>query len=112
MSVGLPEGAAAAAAGDTLTVNGVDRTLTADDISAGTVAYEFDAPADGETLTVTATITDAAGNESAQGSDSAKIDTTATGAPTVTISEDANNDGLISASELSGQVDVRAGLTV
>ncbi|WP_237668686.1 Ig-like domain-containing protein [Vibrio toranzoniae] len=35
-----------------------------------------DAPAEGATLTVEATITDAAGNESEKGSDSAKLDTT------------------------------------
>jgi hypothetical protein len=48
-----------------------------------------------------------AGNSSPQGSDSARLDTTATAAPTVTIAEDINNNGFISAAELAGQVDVR-----
>ena len=34
------------------------------------------------------------------------LDTTATPAPTVVITEDANNDGLISKAELDGKVDV------
>ncbi|MGL6523225.1 type I secretion C-terminal target domain-containing protein, partial [Aeromonas dhakensis] len=81
------------------------------DITAGKVGYEFDRPVDGATLTVTATIIDAAGNESQPGSDSAVMgDTTATGAPTVVITEDADNDGVISRSELSGQVNVEVSL--
>ena len=81
------------------------------DITAGKVGYEFDRPADGVTLTVTATIVDAAGNVSLPGSDSATMgDTTATGAPTVVITEDANNDGKISEAELNGQIDVRVTL--
>ena len=44
----------------------------------------YDYGYDGATLSVTATLTDAAGNTSAQGSDSAVMgDTTAPGAPTV-----------------------------
>ncbi|WP_394293428.1 retention module-containing protein, partial [Aeromonas rivipollensis] len=78
VEVGLP---AEAKAGDTLKVSGqADRVLTDADISAGKVGYEFDRPADGVKLTVTATIVDAAGNESLPGSDSATMgDTTATG---------------------------------
>ncbi|WP_413796304.1 hypothetical protein, partial [Aeromonas dhakensis] len=72
-----------------------DRLLSEADITAGKVGYEFDRPVDGATLTVTATIIDAAGNESQPGSDSAVMgDTTATGAPTVVITEDADNDGV------------------
>ncbi|MGL6457493.1 hypothetical protein, partial [Aeromonas caviae] len=97
-----------AKAGDTLKVSGqADRLLTDGDITAGKVGYEFDRPADGVTLTVTATIVDAAGNVSLPGSDSATMgDTTATGAPTVVITEDVNNDGTISNTEISGKVDV------
>ncbi|MFR9721650.1 hypothetical protein ACL00X_20110, partial [Aeromonas diversa] len=103
VEVSLP---AEAKAGDTLKVSGqADRLLSEADITAGKVGYEFDRPVDGATLTVTATIIDAAGNESQPGSDSAVMgDTTATGAPTVVITEDADNDGVISRSELSGQV--------
>ncbi|WP_042016034.1 hypothetical protein, partial [Aeromonas caviae] len=70
-----------AKAGDTLKVSGqADRLLTDADITAGKVGYEFDRPADGVKLTVTATIVDAAGNVSLPGSDSATMgDTTATG---------------------------------
>ncbi|MDM5060982.1 type I secretion C-terminal target domain-containing protein [Aeromonas rivipollensis] len=109
VEVGLP---AEAKAGDTLKVSGqADRVLTDADISAGKVGYEFDRPADGVKLTVTATIVDAAGNESLPGSDSATMgDTTATGAPTVVITEDANNDGTISNTEIRGQVNVEVGL--
>ncbi|MGY3867918.1 hypothetical protein, partial [Aeromonas bivalvium] len=75
------------------------------DISAGKVGYEFDRPADGATLTVTATLVDAAGNVSQPGSDSAVMgDTTATGAPTVVITEDTDNDGTIGRTEISGKV--------
>ncbi|TRN06716.1 hypothetical protein, partial [Vibrio fluvialis] len=66
-----------------------------------------DRPADGETLKVDATITDAAGNTSAPGTDSATMgDTTATAAPTGTITEDTNNDGTISNTEIDGKVNV------
>ncbi|WP_323908786.1 retention module-containing protein, partial [Aeromonas veronii] len=94
VAVGLP---GEAKAGDTLKVSGqADRVLTDADITAGKVGYEFDRPADGVQLTVTATIVDAAGNVSLPGSDSATMgDTTATGAPTVVITEDSNNDGTI-----------------
>ena len=102
-----------AKAGDTLKVSSqADRLLTDADITAGKVGYEFDRPADGVTLTVTATIVDAAGNVSLPGSDSATMgDTTqATGAPTVVITEDVNNDGTISNTEISGKVDVAVSL--
>ncbi|MGN5123178.1 type I secretion C-terminal target domain-containing protein [Aeromonas hydrophila] len=101
-----------AKAGDTLKVNGqADRVLTDADISAGKVGYEFDRPADGDKLTVTATIVDAAGNESQPGSDSATMgDTTATGAPTVVITEDINNDGTIDRTEINGKVNVEVSL--
>ncbi|MFB9215373.1 beta strand repeat-containing protein, partial [Vibrio sinaloensis] len=93
--------------GDTLKVSGqADVVLTQADIDNG-VTYQYDRPADGDSITVTATIVDQAGNESAPGSDSAVMgDTTATPAPTVVISEDADNDGTISNTEISGQVDV------
>ncbi|MGN5107641.1 beta strand repeat-containing protein [Aeromonas hydrophila] len=109
VEVGLPS---EAKAGDTLKVSGqADRVLTDADISAGKVGYEFDRPADGDKLTVTATIVDAAGNESQPGSDSATMgDTTATGAPTVVITEDINNDGTIDRTEINGKVNVEVGL--
>uniref|UniRef100_UPI002B498174 type I secretion C-terminal target domain-containing protein n=1 Tax=Aeromonas caviae TaxID=648 RepID=UPI002B498174 len=102
-----------AKAGDTLKVSGqADRLLTDADITAGKVGYEFDRPADGVTLTVTATIVDAAGNVSLPGSDSATMgDTTATGAPTVVIVDDANNDQMLTKAEIGNdQIQVRAGI--
>ncbi|TRN06728.1 hypothetical protein, partial [Vibrio fluvialis] len=63
-----------------------------------------DRPADGETLKVDATITDAAGNTSAPSTDSAtKGDTTPTAAPTGTIPEDTNNAGTNNNTEIDGQ---------
>ncbi|MFA0254499.1 binary toxin-like calcium binding domain-containing protein, partial [Vibrio breoganii] len=99
---------AGAEVGDTLKVSGQDDvTLTQEHLDNG-VTYEYDRPADGETLTVTATIVDQAGNESAEGSDSATMgDTTATAAPIVVITEDTNNDGIIDRTEIDGKVDVK-----
>ena len=65
--------------GDTLTVNGSDILLTDSHITAGEVLTTVVAPAEGSNLTVSATITDVAGNESLPGSDSAILDTTAQG---------------------------------
>ncbi|WP_286994572.1 choice-of-anchor K domain-containing protein [Shewanella sp.] len=57
--------------------------------------------AEGKTITVTATQTDSDGNTSAQGSDSAKLDTLADAtAPVVTIVDDVNNDSIINKTEL------------
>ncbi|MGE6110120.1 hypothetical protein, partial [Aeromonas sobria] len=56
---------------------------------------------------VTATLVDAAGNVSPEGSDSAVMgDTTATAAPTVVITEDSDNDGTIDRTEIAGPVNV------
>ncbi|MCL2916625.1 hypothetical protein L2725_23090, partial [Shewanella corallii] len=97
--------------GDTLVVmaNGVEifnGTVTQDMLDNG-LSLETAPLATGETLTVTATLTDVAGNSS-QGSDSATFDygDTAPAAPTVTITEDANDDGYINDAELSGQVNI------
>ncbi|EGA69635.1 putative RTX toxin, partial [Vibrio sinaloensis DSM 21326] len=49
-----------------------DRILDQNDIDNG-VTYQYDLPADGDSITVTATIVDQAGNESAPGSDSAVV---------------------------------------
>ncbi|WP_219701815.1 DUF5801 repeats-in-toxin domain-containing protein [Marinomonas lutimaris] len=65
---------------------------------------------DGDAITVSAFQTDAHGNQSAIGADTATVDITATEAPTVTITEDVNNDGVISNAELVGKVNVEIGL--
>ena len=61
--------------------------------------------------TVLVCVRDQAGNTSLPGSDSATVgDTTATAAPTVEITEDTNDNGVISNSELSGTVGVKVTL--
>jgi VCBS repeat-containing protein len=58
--------------------------------------------AEGKTITVTATQTDSDGNTSAQGSDTAKLDTTAPIAPTVLIVDDGTpGDGLLTQAEIN-----------
>ena len=101
--------------GDVLTVtDGITPqiiALTQTQIDASEVLITFAPPAQGGVITVTATVTDAAGNTSAPSSDAATRDETATTAvPDVTITEDANNDGFITADELAGDVNVTVGL--
>ncbi|MEK1941734.1 MAG: retention module-containing protein, partial [Pseudomonas sp.] len=103
--------------GDTLNITNPDgsvtpHTVVAADLTDG-VTLTYPRPADGAAINVSATITDAAGNTSAPGSDSATVgDTTATAAPTVVISTDANNDGTLSAIELSATTIVTVKITV
>ncbi|WP_208857758.1 Ig-like domain-containing protein [Testudinibacter aquarius] len=86
-------------------------TVGQNGVTAGsTQTTQASLPADGETLKVTASVKDAAGNPGASGSDSAKMDTTVFEGLAVEITEDANNDGYISAAELQGAVDVRVTL--
>ncbi|MFC3138855.1 Ig-like domain-containing protein [Shewanella submarina] len=100
--------------GDTITVTDQDGNVifsgpvTQNMLDNG-LALTIDPPATGTDLVVTATVTDPAGN-SAEGSDNATLDygvgTGAPASPTVTITEDANNDGYINDTELSGQIDI------
>ncbi|MGL6047647.1 MAG: beta strand repeat-containing protein, partial [Vogesella sp.] len=102
------------AVGDQLVVsNGTSSktiTLTAGDIAAGAVNTSVPLPASGNTLTVDAYFMDAAGNRSASGSDSAKVDLSDLSGLQVAITEDANNDGIINSSELQGNVGVSISL--
>ncbi|WP_321777614.1 hypothetical protein [Sulfurimonas sp.] len=112
ISIALPAGALA---GDTLnvTIDGVTTTVTITDamITAKVYTTSVTTPAEGVTLNVSATITDQAGNTSTSSSDSAtRADQTATGAPTVTITEDTNNDGSLVNSEISGDTDISIAL--
>ncbi|MFN1617352.1 hypothetical protein, partial [Vibrio rotiferianus] len=98
--------------GDTLSVTGQpDRVITQNDLDNG-VTLQYPVPAEGETLTVVATITDQAGNTSDPGQDAVTVptvevpDTDAPDAPTVVITEDSNNDGLLENNEVDGLVDV------
>ncbi|OOF22277.1 hypothetical protein BZJ17_07020 [Salinivibrio sp. IB574] len=91
--------------GDVLTVNGQAFTLTDDNITDGSVVVTLpDTPADGETLTVDATITDTSGNTSAPGSDSAEIDTSAD-AGTVSV-DNITSDDVINAQEAGEPITV------
>ncbi|WP_325890860.1 hypothetical protein [Grimontia sp. NTOU-MAR1] len=105
---------AGTAVGDTIEVTDQDGNV----IFSGTVTQDMldnglqlavDAPATGEVLAITATVTDPAGN-SAEGDDQAVMDhgvgTGAPASPTVEITEDANNDGYINDGELNGQMNV------
>ncbi|MDD3775022.1 MAG: Ig-like domain-containing protein, partial [Sulfurovaceae bacterium] len=85
----LPAGTVA---GDTLNVTDGTTpqtiTITPTDITNGYIDTSFVSPGEGSTITVTATLTDIAGNTGPSGSDSALIDTTAdndTDGNTVTI---------------------------
>nr|WP_258191977.1 retention module-containing protein [Shewanella morhuae] len=93
--------------GDTLTVNGVDYTLTQEDINNGFVNLNLLAPGEGETITVVATITDSAGNTSPEGSDSALLDTTA---PTITV--DAPDETQDTTPTITGSTDAPPGSTI
>ncbi|MGF9564852.1 BapA prefix-like domain-containing protein [Neorhizobium sp. BT27B] len=94
-----------AVAGDTLVVNGTATVLTAAQIAAGVAETTVPVPADGQTLTVTASLTDAAGNSSPAATISAQVDTTAPTAPVLTVG---NGDNIITGAEISnGAVTVR-----
>ncbi|TDO95287.1 Ig-like domain-containing protein, partial [Marinomonas balearica] len=109
VEITLPE---SAQEGYKLSVTGQETiVLTAEQIAQGAITLEYDQPADGETLTVEATITNDFGVSSDVASDSATMgDTASTEAPSVTITEDANNDGFINSIELEGQVNVTISL--
>jgi VCBS repeat-containing protein len=98
-----------AAVGDKLTVQATGNAtrtidLTQEQISAGKVVVkDITAPAEGQSITVSASINDAAGNASPAPdvSDTAKIDVTPNGgiAPTVLIVEDTDNNGFLDGNE-------------
>ncbi|BFM40186.1 Ig-like domain-containing protein [Synechocystis sp. LKSZ1] len=63
------------------------------------------------TIEASITSTDGVGNSTtATDTETYSVDTTAPGAPTVTITEDTNNDGILNGDELSGNVDVKIDL--
>ncbi|TCW10710.1 Ig-like domain-containing protein [Vibrio crassostreae] len=90
---------------DTLTING--ETVSADDIVDGKVTVEV-APEG----TVTAQITDAAGNVSDEASETALAADTEVKAPTITIAGDTNNDGVYNAEELGTDGTVTATISL
>ncbi len=96
--------------GDTVkvTANGVtqDVVISAADKANGYVTATTPLPAQDTMLNVSAVIVDAAGNSSVPGTDSAKVDRSDLSGVSVSITEDANNDGVINQSELQGSVGV------
>lgn len=117
VSVQLPP---EAVVGDTISTvfgeNNSETVIDANHLLDGKVTVAFSAPGDGELLQVNASLTDAAGNQSAIGSDQAIIDITSTEAPVVTISTDIDNSGFISELENSESilvvVELPAGVSV
>ena len=106
-----------AKAGDILVVTGTGNntqtiTLTPDHISAGKLSTTLTAPDNGGKIDITAQVGDTAGNKSNIATDSAIVNTTPAGAPTVEITTDTNGDGFINKSELNGasNVSVKAAL--
>ncbi|WP_325101233.1 Ig-like domain-containing protein [Marinomonas transparens] len=106
VAVSLPSGAVE---GDTITVtDGMTTTnilVDAAVLEVGSVNTVFANPGDGNTFEVSATLTDQFGNVSESHSDSVLVDTSAASA-TVVISEDTDSDGVISNSELDGDINV------
>jgi VCBS repeat-containing protein len=95
-----------AAVGDLLTVAITGNTTRSIILTAAHIAEKqvvltgLAAPANGDTITVTATLQDVAGNSTpAVAFDSAKVNTAM---PGVMITTDSNNDGLINSAELNG----------
>ncbi len=101
---------ASAVAGDLLKVTGTGNTpqtitLTEAQITAGKLTLEFTAPASGTKFEVSAQVSDPVGNKSPVATDFATIATDPVGAPIVRITEDADDNSYINASELKGDID-------
>ncbi|MCV6623527.1 MAG: retention module-containing protein, partial [Cellvibrionaceae bacterium] len=94
---------------------GPEQTIVIDQshIDAGLVAINLPAPQDGSTIDVSASVRDKAGNEGEQGEASVTVDLSDlnTGL-SVSILEDADNNGVISIAEQDGAIDVRIELPV
>ncbi|HMW51590.1 MAG TPA: retention module-containing protein, partial [Rhodocyclaceae bacterium] len=111
--VGLPAGAKV---GDVIVLSdgsGEQRhVVTGADLTAGHWDTVVARPAEASTLSVSATLVDPAGSVSSPATDAATIYAAAPGAPTVTITQDANNDGRLGSAELGTgtTVSVRVGL--
>lgn len=96
----------------TVVVNGVTYTTSVLSNKTWEVSVSGSNLAQDNKVTATVTGDDWAGNPfSGSGERSYVVDTTAAGAPGVTITEDGDNDGYISAAELSGDVNVTISLT-
>ncbi|MDR3388748.1 MAG: hypothetical protein P4L92_17000, partial [Rudaea sp.] len=80
--------------------------------SGGVITLAEAAPGNGNTLSVTASETDVYGNVSASASASATQHSVLPDTPTVKITTDTNQDGVISAPELNGATNVAATVTL
>ncbi len=97
-----------AAVGDVLQVqdnfgNARNFVLDAAMVSSQSVTVNFPVQSEDQTITITGTLTDPAGNATAIASDAALRDTFAPGAPLVTLTDDNNNDGYINSAEANGK---------
>ena len=111
ISIELPPGLSA---GDSVSVldsqsNTQNFELTSANL-AGPITSNFPAPANGETITLSAFITDRFNNVSTTVFDSATINTIAPVSTSITITEDTNNDGIISSKELVGNININVAL--
>ncbi|OYU29618.1 MAG: hypothetical protein CFE39_17760, partial [Comamonadaceae bacterium PBBC2] len=100
-----------AKAGDTLVITGTGNTdqtitLSAAQITAGAVTTSFTAPANNGKLDVSAVLTDKALNTSNTATDTATVNTSSVGVPTITITTDTNNDAVINKTELGAATTV------
>ncbi len=113
VQVGLPT---QAVAGDVLTLSdGITTstiTLTAANITAGFVTSNVARPADGSNLSVSAFITDTAGNASPTGTDAARVDTTPLAVTAITIATDGDNDGFMNAAEVGSATQATVAVTL
>ena len=80
--------------------------------SGGVITLTEAAPGNGNTISVTASETDVYGNASASATASATQNSVAPDTPTVKITTDTNQDGVISAPELNGATSVAATVTL
>ncbi|ONG42202.1 hypothetical protein BKE30_01510 [Alkanindiges hydrocarboniclasticus] len=99
-----------AALGHTITVNGTDYTIDADDLTNGFITAEVDATTEGE-LDITASVTDAEGNVDTS-TDTVTVDTIVDDLlGDISITADFNSDGFINADEAGdGSIAVQVGL--
>ncbi|QWX84644.1 Ig-like domain-containing protein [Cellulophaga sp. HaHaR_3_176] len=87
---------------DVLTINGISQTLSAADITAGVINTTFPNPGEGNTLTITAFLSDSLGNDGLTHQDSVIIDTLAP-IPTLSIN-DVTIDNTVNIVEAAGDI--------
>ncbi|OBX04221.1 hypothetical protein QV06_07630 [Gallibacterium genomosp. 3] len=96
---------------DIIKVNGVDHKITAADITAGQAQVEIPVGIEAGhqgILSITAQITDTAGNQSNTAADSIEVNRAVDSVPRVVYSDDANKDGTLSGAEIGSDNSVTA----